>query len=83
MDTCERIDEDDRHRSLDVLHVACTLLMECINVLKFLTLSLQVAQHRDVVQSEYARVSLAKSKLESLCRELQKHNRAVVVRGEG
>lgn len=38
---------------------------------------LEVAQHRDIIQNEYARVNLAKSKLESLCRELQRHSKAV------
>lgn len=38
---------------------------------------LEVTQHRDIIQTEYARVNLAKSKLESLCRELQRHNKAV------
>ena len=40
---------------------------------------LQVSQHRDVIQTEYARVNVAKSKLENLCRELQKHSKAVAV----
>ena len=39
----------------------------------------QVAQHRDIIQNEYARVNLAKSKLENLCRELQRHSKAVAV----
>lgn len=39
----------------------------------------QVMQHRDIIQNEYARVNLAKSKLESLCRELQRHSKAVAV----
>ena len=39
----------------------------------------QVAQHRDIIQTECARVNVAKSKLETLCRELQKHNKQVVV----
>lgn len=39
----------------------------------------QVSQHRDVIQTEYARVNVAKSKLENLCRELQKHSKAVAV----
>lgn len=38
---------------------------------------LEVAQHRDVIQTEYARVNVAKGKLENLCRELQKHSKAV------
>lgn len=41
--------------------------------------TLQVAQHRDIIQTEHARVNLAKTKLENLCRELQRHNKAVVV----
>ena len=40
---------------------------------------IQVAQHRDVIQTEYARVNVAKGKLENLCRELQKHSKAVAV----
>ena len=39
----------------------------------------QVAQHRDIIQNEYARANLAKSKLENLCRELQKHSKQVAV----
>ena len=38
-----------------------------------------MAQHRDVIQTEYARVNVAKGKLENLCRELQKHSKAVAV----
>ena len=41
--------------------------------------SLQVAQHRDIIQNEFARLNVAKGKLETLCRELQKHNKQVVV----
>ena len=39
----------------------------------------QVAQHRDIIQNEYARANLARSKLENLCRELQKHSKQVAV----
>lgn len=42
-------------------------------------LVVQVSQHRDVIQTEYARVNVAKGKLENLCRELQKHSKAVAV----
>ena len=38
-----------------------------------------MAQHRDIIQNEYARANLAKSKLENLCRELQKHSKQVAV----
>ncbi|CAI8045333.1 Alpha-taxilin [Geodia barretti] len=38
---------------------------------------LEVAQHRDIIQNEYARANLARSKLENLCRELQKHSKQV------
>ncbi len=39
----------------------------------------KVSQHRDVIQNEYARVNVAKGKLENLCRELQRHSKAVAV----
>ena len=39
----------------------------------------QLVQQKDGVQTELTRMSLAKAKLESLCRELQKHSKAVVV----
>ena len=39
----------------------------------------QVTQHRDIVQTEHSRVTQAKVKLENLCRELQKHCKAVAV----
>ena len=38
-----------------------------------------MAQHRDIIQNEYARANLARSKLENLCRELQKHSKQVAV----
>lgn len=44
-----------------------------------MTTAFQVAQHRDIIQNEYARANLAKSKLENLCRELQKHSKQVAV----
>ena len=40
---------------------------------------IEVAQHRDIIQNEYSRTNLAKTKLESLCRELQRHSKAVAV----
>ena len=43
------------------------------------SIPLQVAQHRDIIQNEYARANLARSKLENLCRELQKHSKQVAV----
>lgn len=43
------------------------------------TVPFQVAQHRDIIQNEYARANLAKGKLENLCRELQKHSKQVAV----
>ena len=45
----------------------------------FVRMCVQVSQHRDVIQTEYARVNVAKGKLENLCRELQKHSKAVAV----
>ena len=39
----------------------------------------QLVQQKDGVQTELTQMSLAKTKLESLCRELQKHSKAVVV----
>ena len=39
----------------------------------------QLVQQKDSIQTELTRMSLAKTKLESLCRELQKHSKAVVV----
>jgi len=41
----------------------------------------QLVQQKDGIQTELTRMSLAKTKLESLCRELQKHSKAVVVSG--
>lgn len=40
--------------------------------------NLEVAQHRDIIQNEVSRVTAAKTKLEGLCRELQRHNKQVV-----
>ena len=34
-------------------------------------------KERDHLQSEYNKLLIAKGKLESLCRELQKHNKAI------
>ena len=39
-----------------------------------------LTKQRDQVQGEYAKVLLVKTKLESLCRELQKQNKLVKVR---
>lgn len=36
-------------------------------------------KQRDQSQQEYSKALLAKNKLESLCRELQKHNKAIKV----
>ena len=52
--------------------------MEYLHLLPVLVL-FQVAQHRDIIQNEYARANLARSKLENLCRELQKHSKQVAV----
>lgn len=38
-------------------------------------------KERDQLQSEFNKASLAKNKLESLCRELQRHSKLVKVRG--
>ena len=57
---------------------ARTRLHNCIYVY-VCVYSLQVAQHRDIIQNEFARLNVAKGKLETLCRELQKHNKQVVV----
>ncbi len=49
-------------------------------VVVMVTLSLpQVVQHKDIIQTEHTRVNQAKIKLENLCRELQKHSKAVAV----
>ena len=42
-------------------------------------LCLQVMREKDQLQSEHSKAILAKSKLESLCRELQRHNKLVKV----
>eukprot|EP00057_Strongylocentrotus_purpuratus_P018637 XP_011673111.1 PREDICTED: beta-taxilin [Strongylocentrotus purpuratus] len=39
----------------------------------------QIQRERDHLQSEHGRALLAKSKLESLCRELQRHNKTIKV----
>ena len=52
-------------------YLVCTLIL-CFVVV-------QLVQQKDGVQTELTRMSLAKTKLESLCRELQKHSKAVVV----
>ena len=57
----------------------------CLYTLIYITFSnnvfiiIQLVQQKDGVQTELTRMSLAKTKLESLCRELQKHSKAVVV----
>lgn len=39
----------------------------------------QLVQEKDHLQSEHSKAILARSKLESLCRELQRHNRTLKV----
>lgn len=39
----------------------------------------QVVQEKDNLRNEHSKAILARSKLESLCRELQKHNRTLKV----
>lgn len=36
-----------------------------------------VTKHRDIIQTDYNKAVFAKDKLESLCRELQKHNKQI------
>ncbi len=36
-----------------------------------------MGKHRDLIQNDYNKALFAKDKLESLCRELQKHNKAI------
>ncbi len=40
---------------------------------------LQVLKEKDQLQSEHSRAVLARSKLEGLCRELQRHNKTLKV----
>lgn len=40
---------------------------------------LQVMKEKDQLQSEHSRAVLARSKLEGLCRELQRHNKTLKV----
>lgn len=40
----------------------------------------EVMQEKDTLRNEHSKAVLARSKLESLCRELQKHNRSLKVR---
>lgn len=40
---------------------------------------LQVMKDKDQLQSEHSRAVLARSKLEGLCRELQRHNKTLKV----
>lgn len=42
----------------------------------------QVVQEKDNLRNEHSKAVLARSKLESLCRELQRHNRTLKVRSE-
>jgi len=39
----------------------------------------QLAREKDQLQNDHSKAVLAKSKLEGLCRELQRHNRLVKV----
>ena len=39
----------------------------------------QISRERDSLQTENSKLILAKSKLESLCRELQRHNKVIKV----
>lgn len=39
----------------------------------------QLIQDKDILRSEHSKAILARSKLESLCRELQRHNRSLKV----
>lgn len=41
----------------------------------------QITKEKDQLQSEHSRAILARSKLESLCRELQRHNKNLKVSG--
>lgn len=41
----------------------------------------QLIQEKDHLRNEHSKAILARSKLESLCRELQRHNRTLKVRG--
>jgi len=43
----------------------------------------QLSRERDSLQSENSKLILAKSKLESLCRELQRHNKVIKVKAHG
>ncbi|NXQ93936.1 TXLNA protein, partial [Sagittarius serpentarius] len=43
----------------------------------------QLVQEKDHLQSEHSKAILARSKLESLCRELQRHNRTLKASEEG
>ena len=59
---------------------ACVYLFTLIYIiLSNVFIIIQLVQQKDGVQTELTRMSLAKIKLESLCRELQKHSKAVVV----
>lgn len=40
----------------------------------------EVVQEKDTLRNEHSKAILARSKLESLCKELQKHNRSLKVR---
>lgn len=43
---------------------------------------LQVLKEKDQLQSEHSRAVLARSKLEGLCRELQRHNKTLKVKND-
>lgn len=40
----------------------------------------EVVQEKDTLRNEHSKAILARGKLESLCKELQKHNRSLKVR---
>jgi len=63
------------------IHAPCLYLYYLVldNSLSCSYLLTQLVQQKDGIQAELTRMSLAKTKLESLCRELQKHSKAVVV----
>ena len=75
-----------RATGLSVARLLCATLVKESPFLSFflyfflyLFIYSQVVKERDQLQSEYNKASLAKSKLESLCRELQRHSKLVKV----
>ena len=60
-----------------MFYTACIYIILSNNV--NIVFIIQLVQQKDGIQTELTRMSLAKTKLESLCRELQKHSKAVVV----